>query len=92
MLGELPGRTGKRRCLADEGEVAPLRDLRRAGLIVTLDQLRLLVKHVEVRWSADHMEVDDVLRARREVRPARRRLEVVVQQRGKRDSSKPDTA
>jgi len=56
-------------------------------------QHRLVIEEFEVRRGADHVQMDDVLGARREVRPAARqrirglRAEVTVEQGRERDGA-----
>ena len=67
VLLKLILRSGQRHFAADEREPLAFQQLRRASLAVVLDQFRLVIEQIELRRSADHVQVDHVLRPGRKV-------------------------
>src|SRR5207237_1012431 len=88
----------------DEGELLAAHVRVRAGLAVQLDQLRLVVEHVERGRRPGHVQIDDVLCFGREVWLSRGkgivrrryglrlREQRLVEQRGQRNGAQADAA
>src|SRR5207244_4090697 len=73
VAGELARRAKKLGGSRSEGEALPLRVQLRARLAVVLDELRLVVVHVEVRRRSGQVQVDNSVRFWLEVRLLRRK-------------------
>ena len=87
VLLELILRAGQRHFAADEREPFPFQQLRRASLAVVLDQFRLVIEQVELRRSADHVQVDHVLGPRRKVGwPSGERIRTTLHETGRADA------
>ena len=76
LLAALPVRAelvlaaGQRHLAADESEALAAGQLLGAGFAVVFHQGRLRIEQVKLRRRADHVQVDDMLGPRSEVRPA----------------------
>src|SRR6185295_3067142 len=68
VLGEFKPGSCDVRMPAQKGEALAFNEFLRARLVVELFQPRLVLEQIKLRRRADHVQIDDLFRARRNMR------------------------